>query len=117
MGDVAKFQFLGKVLGTPHLSGYPTYIMLNHLFVTLIPKGSLAFRANLLSATCSLIACGLLFKTLIYLGQRDSVSFITTLTFGFTNSVWQYSLMAEVYTLNLLFTAAVIYFLLKWNTK
>lgn len=28
-GDTAKFQFVGKVLGIPQPTGYPTYIFLN----------------------------------------------------------------------------------------
>ncbi len=115
MGDVAKFQFLGKVLGTPHLSGYPTYIMLNYVFVNLFPKGTLAIRANLLSAVFSLITSGFLFEILVLLGLRDFIALITALTFGFTQTMWQFSLMAEVYSLNILFTSSVIYFLLKWN--
>src|SRR5688500_17569623 len=49
-GDTAEFQFAGKVLGTTHPTGYPTYLVLNHLFVRLWPFGTVAYKANLLSA-------------------------------------------------------------------
>ena len=115
MGDVAKFQFLGKVLGTPHLSGYPTYIILNHFFVSLFPKGTLAFRSNLLSAIISIVSSWFLFETVVLLLGNRFIAFITSLTFGLIHSMWLFSLMAEVYSLNILFTASVIFFLLQWK--
>jgi len=114
-GDQAKFAFLGKVFGTAHISSYPTYIVLNHIFVTLLPKGTLALKANLLSACFSVTTICLLFSTLLVLKARPFVAFVTASAFGFTYSIWMYSLVAEVYTLNALFVIVVIYFLLIWN--
>lgn len=114
-GDMAKFAFLGKVLGTAHVSVYPTYIVLNHIFVSLIPKGTLALKSNLLSACFSICAIWFLYSALILLKVRRFIAFVTALAFGFTYSLWMYSLVAEVYTLNTLFTIMVIYFLLVWN--
>lgn len=114
-GDSAKYQFLGKVLGTPHPSGNPLYIVLNHLFVTLIPKGGLALKANLLSACFTIAALCFLYGILLLLKVKPLVAFVSTLTFGLTFTLWSWSLIAEVYTLNLFFMASVIYFLLKWN--
>ena len=64
-GDTAKFAFAGYVWGTAHGNGYPTYRVLNHFFTSLIPIGSLAYRANLLSAVFSVIASILITLTLI----------------------------------------------------
>ncbi len=114
-GDMAKFAFLGKVLGTAHISVYPTYIVLNHLFVSLIPKGTLALRANLLSTIFAICALWFLFSSMVLLNVRRFVAFTTALAFSFTFSIWMYSLVAEVYTLNVLFVIVVIYFLLVWN--
>jgi hypothetical protein len=114
-GDQAKFAFLGKVLGTAHISAYPTYIVLNHFFVSLFPKGTLALKANLLSACFSICTIWCLFSTLVLLKVRPFIAFVTALAFGFTYSIWMYSLVAEVYTLNALFVIVVIYFLLVWN--
>jgi len=115
MGDVSKFQFLGKVLGTPHLSGYPTYIIFNHFFVTLFPKGTLAFKSNLLSALFSIGTSWFLFETMAVLVQDRVVAFVTALSFGLTHTMWRFSLMSEVYSLNVLFMATVIFFLIRWN--
>ncbi len=114
-GDTAEFQFVGGVLGTPHPTGYPTYVMLNHLFVRGCPIGNLAYRANLLSAVCSITACVFLFRLLILLDVQSSVAFITSLTFGLTRTLWSQSVVAEVYALHILSTTVVLYFLLRWN--
>jgi hypothetical protein len=114
-GDAVKMQFLGKVLGTPHLSGTPLYVMINHIFVTLVPKGNLAFRANLLSACLSIITIWFIYEILTLLELRKIVAFVTTLVFGLGYTFWSQSLMAEVYILMMLFMVSVTYFLLKWN--
>jgi len=114
-GDTAKFQFLGKILGTPHPTGYPTYILLNHLFVTVFPAGTVAFRANLLSALFASGAVLFLWLTLRLLGRNHPASFFAALLFGLTRAFWSQAIVAEVYTLNALFVAAVTYFFLRWH--
>ena len=115
-GDVAKFQFVGRVLGTPHTSGYPTYIILNHFFTKLFPIGSLAYKANLLSALFSIVSSLFLFRILkVVFNLENGIAFITSLTFGLTPTLWSQSIVAEVYTLHILFVSSVFYFLLKWN--
>ncbi len=115
-GDAAKFQFVGRVLGTPHTSGYPTYIILNHFFAKLFPIGSLAYKANLLSALFSIVSSLFLFRILKdVFNLENGIAFITSLTFGLTPTLWSQSIVAEVYTLHILFVTIVFYFLLKWN--
>jgi hypothetical protein len=116
-GDTTKFQYLGKVLGTPHPTGYPTYLVLNHLFVRLWPFGSLAWKANLLSAVFTVVAAVVLFKLLLALRVDPFLAVVTCLTFGFTRTVWTQSVIAEVYTLNLLFVAATVSCLVVWHVR
>ena len=114
-GDAIKFQYVGKVLGIPHAPGYPLYLLLNHLFVTLFPLGSLAYKVNLFSALCAVGACLVLFKILELLGTGRFIAFVIALVFGFSRAFWSQSVVAEVYTLHMLLMAAVMYFLLKWH--
>ncbi len=115
-GDTGKFQFVGRVLGTPHGPGYPTYIVLNHLFTKLFPIGSLAYKANLLSALFSIVSSLFLFRILkVVFNLENGMAFITSLTFGLTPALWSQSVVAEVYTLHILFVTIVLYFLIKWN--
>jgi hypothetical protein len=116
-GDTAKFQFLGKILGIPHPTGYPTYLILNHVFVTLFPFGELAFRANLLSAIFAVLAVVILMNILRLVEIDPFIAAVMSFSFGVTRTFWAQSLVAEVYTLNLLFMCLVVFFLLKWNLQ
>jgi len=113
-GDTAKFQFIGKVLGVPHPPGYPLYVLLNRLFVTL-PIGSIAFRANLMSLFFGLLTVVFLYFIILRLGVDSYLAAGTSLTFAFSYTFWTQSLIAEVYTLNSFFLAVIIFLLLKWQ--
>ena len=83
-GDTIKFQYVGKILGVPHEPGYPLYTVLNHLFVTALPFGSVAYKANLLSAFYAVGACVMLFNLLRLLGIGQIVALVSALAFGFS---------------------------------
>lgn len=108
--DTARFQFVGKVLGTPHPTGYPTYLMLNHVFVTWFPLGTLAWRANLLSAVFGVVALGLFWGLARSLGARASIAAASALILGFTPTFWSQAIVAEVYTLHAVFVVLLLWF-------
>jgi transmembrane protein TMEM260 (protein O-mannosyltransferase) len=115
--DTARFQFVPRVLGIPHQTGFPAYLLLNRLFVALLPSGSVAWRANLLSAVFSALAGIALLRLLLEIGDggvRSGAAFAAALAFGLTRTLWSQSVVAEVYTLNLLFTALVLLYFLRW---
>ena len=114
-GDSAKFQFAGKVLGTAHPPGYPLYLMLNHLFVSLVPRGTLAFKVNLLSACFSLLTLLVLFDLLVRLRIRPLIAFTTVLIYALSASFWLFALVAEVYSLHILLLVSVMNLLLRWR--
>lgn len=114
-GDSAKLQLVGELLGTPHATGYPAWVLLCHALDQLLPLGSPAYRANLLSALCSVLGTLLVAATLRRQGLGRTVAFAAAATLGLTPTLWSQSVMAEVYTLNYLFAAAVIYLLLRWR--
>lgn len=114
-GDTGKFQFLGHILGTPHATGYPGYLLLTFLFTSLFPVGTLAFKANLFSVICAIGACFFVFRSLKVLKVSPGIATSIALALGLTQTFWQYAIMAEVYSLNALFVSMVIYFLIKWR--
>jgi len=116
-GDTSKFQFVGKVLGTPHEPGSPTYVMLNYLWVTLFPFGATGFKANLLSAVFSSLALLVVSHTLLLLGVRRTLIAAVVLIFGFTYTLWSQSVIAEVYALSVLFVTLTIHFFLRWHME
>jgi hypothetical protein len=115
--DSARFSFVGRVLGIPHPTGYPGYLMLNHLFTKFFPIGSLAYKANLLSGLFSVGAGCLVYAILLLLGVRRSVAFAVGLIFGLSRTLWSQSVVAEVYSLHVLFLAATTFFLLRWSRR
>jgi len=93
--------------GVAHPSGYPTYLLLAKLF-QLLPIGTLAFRANLLSAAAGLCAAGLIFETVSARnGLRAGI--LSALALGLAPLVWSQALIAEVYTLHIFFVALLLY--------
>jgi hypothetical protein len=114
-GDTGKFQFVGKVLGIPHEPGSPTYVLLNYLLIKLIPVGTTAFKSNLLSALFATLALFVLSRILLLLGIRKSVAAVTILVFGFTYTFWSQSVIAEVYTLCVLFVALTCWLFIRWH--
>jgi len=114
-GDTAKWQFLGAVGGVPHPTGYPLYLALNGAFVRLVPFGSLAWRANLLSAVCAAAAVAVLFLLLRTLGVRPWIAAATALTFAVVRTFWTQAVVAEVYTLHILFLVGIALCLARWR--
>jgi hypothetical protein len=99
-GDFISAAFTG---GVPHPAGYPLYLFAARLF-QFLPLGSLAFRTNLLSAACTLLAALILQAWLTkHLAQQKFGPFsagIGGLTFGLTPLVWSQAVITEVYGLH-----------------
>ena len=106
---------MGKVWGTPHPTGYPLLVVLSHYFVEWFPIGSVPWRANLLSAIFSAAAAVVVWRVLRLLMVSEPVAAASALALGCTPTLWSQSVVAEVYTLNLLFAVAVLYWFLRWH--
>ena len=113
--DTTKFDYLGLVLGTAHPPGYPLYTMLNAAFVRIVPWGSVAFRANLLSAFFAILACLVAVAILTMLGVRPVLAAGGAIALGLIPLLWHFALVAEVYTLSILFVALVLACLIAYD--
>ena len=111
--DALKFQYVGKVLGTPHF-GYPTYMFLN-ILVSRLPFFNLAYRLNLLSALFASCTLVVLYFIIFLLVDRRSIALACTLMFGFTYTYWENSIIAGVYSLNTLFMCSALLLMLNWS--
>lgn len=113
------------VLGIPHPTGYPLFIILGWLWSHVIPIGSVAWRMNLFSAFWGALACGMLVRTVwrsfdlngrgenISRLLRAEASASAGLLLGFSTYVWQQSVITEVYTLNLFFITLISWILVE----
>ena len=114
--DVPMLQMQVCVLGMTHPTGYPSYLMLSHLF-TYLPFGDCAYRANLASAAYAALATSAVFAAGYLLSRRMVAAAAAALAFGLGWTLWSQAVMAEVYTLNALFVALTILVLLLWRER
>ena len=112
--DVPMLQMQACVLGMAHPTGYPSYLMLSHLF-TYLPFGDCAYRTNLASAAYAAAATAAVFWAGYLLGRRVAAAAAAALAFGLGVTLWSQAVMAEVYTLNALFVALALLALLLWR--
>ena len=112
--DAVMIQMQVAVLGITHPTGYPTYLMLTHLF-TYIPFGDPAYRVNLASAVYAALAVVAVYAAGLLLSRRIVPAAAGALVFGLGTALWSQSVIAEVYTLNALLISATIVVLLLWR--
>ncbi len=119
-GDYAEFQMSAAVLGVPHPTGYPLYVLLGKLF-TLLPLGDVAYRVNLSSAVYMAGAVGILYAVavrlfgLIGLRRMWPTAAVGAGLFAVAPTVWSMSLVARSYALNALLVGSVIFALISWR--
>ncbi len=110
--DSAELTLGAYDLGFVHPPGYPLYLMLGHLFMSL-PFSNPGYRLNLMSAIFASLTGVLLFKLLYRQTGSFWAALVPTALFASAPLVWSQSNRAEVYTLHLcLMTGA----LLAWYT-
>ena len=114
--DVPMLQMQACVLGMTHPTGYPSYLMLSHLF-TYLPLGDCAYRANLASAVFAALAVSAVFWAGYLLSRRVVAAAAAALAFGVGTTLWSQAVIAEVYTLNALFVAITLLALLLWKER
>ncbi len=114
--DVPMLQMQVCVLGMTHPTGYPSYLMLSHLF-TYLPFGDCAYRANLASAAYAALAVSATFAAGYLLSRRVVAAAAAALAFGLGVTLWSQAVIAEVYTLNALFVALTLLTLLLWRER
>jgi len=98
-------------LGIPHPTGYPTYMLVGHIF-TRIPVGDIAYRMNLLSALCAALAvtaCYTISTAAPGAAVHSSVAALSAgLWLAASRLFWSQAIITEVYALNVLFFTAVV---------
>ena len=115
-GDWGEMQTVPHVLGVAHPTGYPTYVMLSWL-AQLVPVGSIALRANLLSAALVSVALAVTVAVLLRLGIRPLVAVAAALALGAVPTVWSAATVAEVNPLHLMFVTLLLHRALAWEQR
>jgi len=103
-------ELIGAVVsgGVIHPPGYPLYSLLGLAFAQ-VPVGSLALRLALLSATCDALAAFLLTRVVARTTASIAAGVVSGTLFAFAPGVWRYAIAAEVFALNNLAIAAILW--------
>ncbi|MGK2855696.1 MAG: glycosyltransferase family 117 protein, partial [Thermoanaerobaculia bacterium] len=114
VGDSGELLTAVHVLGIPHPSGYPLYVLLGKLWTLVLPLGSVAWEMSLFSGVCAAGACALLFSTARENGCGRTSSLLAASLLGFAPSFWLEANTQRVYALNALFVVIAVRFALRW---
>ena len=124
--DCGEFISTSIIMGIPHPPGTPLYLIIGNFFSQIPILNDLGARVNVISPIASGLSIMFLYMIIVYLIEKftnkESLSiyyaaFIGALTFAVTDSQWFNAVEAEVYALSTLFTALVVWLILKWDRE
>jgi tetratricopeptide (TPR) repeat protein len=101
VGDDGDMVTASWVLGVPHPSGYPLFVLLARAAASFWPLGNIAERVNLLSALFAAVSAAFLWLALLGWGAPVPAALFGAAALGVTASVWRQATVARVYALNL----------------
>ncbi|XP_077906079.1 protein O-mannosyl-transferase TMEM260 isoform X4 [Ictidomys tridecemlineatus] len=107
-GDSGELITAAHELGVAHPPGYPLFTLVAKLAITLFPFGSVAYRVNLLCGLFGAVAASLLFFTVFRLSGSYAGGILAAGVFSFSRLTWQWSITAEVFSLNNLFVGLLM---------
>ncbi len=99
--DDGLFLLVAYFNGVAHPPGYPVYTLLTHL-ATWVPAGSIASRVHAFTAILGALACVCLYKVIRQLVSGNLYAVVAAFTYGYSLTFWSQSIIAEVYSLNVL---------------
>jgi transmembrane protein TMEM260 (protein O-mannosyltransferase) len=98
-GDSAEFQLAAPLLGVPHPTTYPLYILLGKLATLLVPLGDMAWRVTLVSAASAALAVALFYVLARRVTGSTGAAALAALALGVAPGLWNAATLAEVYAL------------------
>lgn len=131
--DCGEFITAAYKLEIGHPPGAPLFMLLGRLFSAFVPISAVPVAINVLSALSSSFTILFLFWTITHFGYKMAIKNATELNAGqiiaimasgtvgglaftFSDSFWFSAVEGEVYALSSLFTAAVFWAILKWES-
>ncbi len=114
--DSLEFPLVSFRLGIAHPTGYPLYTLLGKLFAVATPH-NVAWGVNFLSAVSGAFTVALVYLVIRQLAKRRLPALLGAIALGASPLFWSQSVVAEVYTLNAAFVAAVLLLALRWARR
>ncbi len=127
--DAGEFIAIAHGLQVSHPPGAPFYMLVGRLFSMFAPDHLVSLSINMLSVLCSSITVLLTYWIIVRLlrkfisgTEEGKLTFmhhfggvIGACTFAATDSFWFNAVEAEVYAMSMLFTALVVWLIMKWS--
>lgn len=115
-GDAGELQFVPRILSLAHPTGYPLHTLLGHAWARLVPWGSVAWRANLLSAVAGAVGVGLLYGAARGYGASRGAALLGSAALGLSEVYWGQAVLADKYALTAALLAGVLWALARWRS-
>ncbi len=116
--DFGDTAFLQGMVGSPIITprdGYPLFFAIGSLFSSF--GNEPAYALNLASAVEGAVACGMVFLAANKLSGSVIAGLGSALLFAGSYTFWSQSIIAEVYSLHILFVALTFWLLLRWSVR
>ena len=119
-GDPSELQLLVRRLGVPHGTGYPLYVWLGHLFVSLPFGYDIAYRLNLFSAVLGAGAVWVAYLLALEIGVARTLAAravgagAAAALVARSHTFWSVSIIAEEYTLHVVMALVSLLLLVRW---
>lgn len=129
--DAGELIAASKILGIPHPPGTPLFVLLAHVWGSIVPFGEFAWRLNLLTALFSSAAAGCWFLVVheaLTRATREAPAaaarwfrtggaMAAVVLAAFTFTAWQNSNETEVYSVATFVAAAMAWLCLLWRRR
>ena len=129
--DCGEFLACSYKLEVPHPPGAPLFLLVGRIFSMLPIATDIAYRINFISVISSALTIMFLYLSIVLImrewhGKLETSSewlsaifsgLIGAFTFAFTHSFWFNAVEAEVYAASMLFTALMVWLVLKWSER
>jgi len=117
VGDSGDLLTAISVLGIPHPSGYPLYVLAAKAWSLVFFFLPLPLSVSLFSAACGAAACAVLYRAARESGVDTLPAAAAAWLFAFAPSVWAEANIQRVYALNALFVALALRLGLRWSRE
>jgi len=115
VGDSGELVAAVHVLGIPHPTGYPLYVLLGKVWTVLVPIGSVAYRMSLFSAVCAALTCAIVYDIGRRAGWHPVAALTSATVLAFGASFWGEANVQRVYALGAVFVAGATALLWSWH--
>jgi hypothetical protein len=115
-GDTGFFQTMAGELTITPRTGYPLYLAIGNA-VLWLTRLEPARAMNLASAVEGAVACGVIVLAAAELSESAVAGVAAALLFAASYTFWSQAIIAEVYSLHMLFVALTLLLLLRWRAR